>query len=70
MSSIVILLSPFWLSWKNDFLRGGRPPMAPPLAAGRVGDGFWCGIYYVVRRVLLYFNRSMIWDQVWLTNCC
>src|SRR4029453_7923750 len=55
MSSIVILLSPFWLSWKNDFLRGGQPWRRRWLLVA-LATAFWCGIYYVVRRVLLYFQ--------------
>ena len=55
MSSIVILLSPFWLSWKNDFLRGGQPWRRRWLLIA-LATAFWCGIYYVIRRVLLYFQ--------------
>ena len=55
MSSIAILLSPLWLSWKNDFLRGGQPWRRRWLLI-RFGDGLWCGIYYLIRRVLLYFQ--------------
>jgi ABC-2 type transport system permease protein len=55
MSSIVILLSPFWLSWKNGFLRGGQTwPRRWLLVA--LATAFWCGIYYLIRRVLLYFQ--------------
>ena len=55
MSSIVILLSPFWLSWKNDFLRRGQPWRRRWLLVG-LATAFWYGIYFVVRRVLLYFQ--------------
>ena len=55
MSSIVILLSPFWLSWKNDFLRGGQPWRRRWLLIA-LATAFWCGIYYLIRRVLLYFQ--------------
>jgi len=55
MSSIVILLSPFWLSWKNDFLRGSRRWRRRWLLLA-LAIAFWSGIYYVVRRVLLYFQ--------------
>jgi ABC-2 type transport system permease protein len=55
MSSILLLLSPAWLSWKNDFLRGptswGRRASLLALAIA-----FWLGTYLVVRRVLLYFQ--------------
>ena len=55
MNSIIVLLSPAWLSWKNDFFRGGR-------SWGRRGMLlallilFWFGVFYLVRRVLLYFQ--------------
>src|SRR6266446_10996745 len=55
MSSIVILLSPLWFSWKNDFLRGGQP-WGRRLLLVALATAFWCGIYYVIRRVLLYFQ--------------
>ena len=55
MSSIVILLSPFWLSWKNDFLRGRQRWRRRWLLLA-LAIAFWSGIYYVVRRVLLYFQ--------------
>ena len=55
MSSIVILLSPIWISWKNEFLRGGQRWRRRWLLVA-LATAFWCGIYYVVRRVLLYFQ--------------
>ena len=69
MSSIVILLSPFWLSWKNDFLRSGQRWRRRWLLLA-LAIAFWSGIYYVVRRVLLYFQSVYDLDQVWLTNFC
>jgi ABC-2 type transport system permease protein len=55
MSSITLLLSPVWLSWKNGFVRGGaswqRRVLLVFLAAG-----FWLGTYLVIRRVLRYFE--------------
>jgi ABC-2 type transport system permease protein len=56
MNSIVILLSPFWLSWKNDFVRAGN-------GWGRrffllsLGLAFWVGTFFVIRRVLIYFQN-------------
>src|SRR5919106_369428 len=56
MNSIVILLSPFWLSWKNDFVRAGN-------GWGRrffllsLGSAFWLGTFFVIRRVLIYFQN-------------
>src|SRR5918996_2589194 len=55
MNSIVILLSPFWLSWKNDFVRAGdrwgRRFFLLSLALA-----FWLGTFFVIRRVLIYFQ--------------
>jgi ABC-2 type transport system permease protein len=55
MSSILLLLSPIWISWKNDFLRPGRSWRRRWLLLG-LALAFWCGTYYVIRRVLLYFQ--------------
>jgi ABC-2 type transport system permease protein len=55
MSSILVLLSPVWISWKNDFLRPGRSWRRRLLLLG-LAVAFWCGTYYVIRRVLLYFQ--------------
>src|SRR6266480_3600213 len=55
MSSIVILLSPLWFSWKNDFLRGGQL-WGRRLLLVALATAFWSGIYYVIRRGLLYFQ--------------
>ncbi|HKY09515.1 MAG TPA: hypothetical protein VJQ55_14790, partial [Candidatus Binatia bacterium] len=55
MSSIALLFSPVWLSWKNTLLRGGglwsRRLLLIALAAG-----FWLGTFLVIRRVLRYFE--------------
>ena len=55
MSSILVLLSPIWLSWKNDFLRQGRSWRRRWLLLG-LALAFWWGTYFVIRRVLLYFQ--------------
>ncbi len=55
MNSIVVLLSPIWLSWKNAFLHGGQPWSRRGLLAALVAL-FWLGIYYLIRRVLVYFQ--------------
>jgi ABC-2 type transport system permease protein len=55
MKPIVVLLSPIWISWKNDFLRPGRSWRRRWLLLG-LALAFWCGTYYVIRRVLLYFH--------------
>ena len=55
MNSVALLLSPMWLSWKNGFLHarasGPRRVLLILLAAG-----FWLGTYFVIRRVLRYFE--------------
>ncbi len=55
MSTVVLLLSPLWLSWKNSLSRGSgswsRRVVLVALAAG-----FWLGTYWVIRRVLRYFE--------------
>jgi ABC-2 type transport system permease protein len=55
LSTIALLLSPKWLTWKNDFQRTGT------WAARRwsllaLGICFWLGTFYVIRRVLMYFQ--------------
>lgn len=55
MSSIILLLSPFWLSWKNDFFRARNTLGRRLLLLGLAG-GLWFAIYYVIRRVLIYFQ--------------
>jgi len=55
MNSILVLLSPFWFSWRNDFLRGGQP-WHRRLFLLALSVGLWFGIFIVIRRVLLYFQ--------------
>src|SRR5687767_14608675 len=55
MTSIVVLLSPVWLSWKNEFLCG-RKRWARRLLLLGLAVGFWFGTYYLIRRVLIYFQ--------------
>ncbi|MPZ75092.1 MAG: hypothetical protein GEU77_01045 [Deltaproteobacteria bacterium] len=55
MTSVLLLLSPTWLSWKNEFRRGGdRWGRRSFLFA--LSIGFWIGTFYVIRRVLTYFQ--------------
>src|ERR1051325_11521959 len=55
MTAIALLLSPSWLSWKNSLFRGrGSWPRRLLLAA--LAFGFWLGTYWVIRRVLRYFE--------------
>lgn len=55
MNHVWVLLSPLGLSWRNDFLRG-RGPWSRRLILMGLGAAFWLGTYYVIRRVLLYFQ--------------
>jgi ABC-2 type transport system permease protein len=55
MSSIAVLLSPVWLSWKNNFFRGGGS-WARRLILIALAGGFWVGTFLVIRRVLRYFE--------------
>ncbi|MBI2210150.1 MAG: hypothetical protein HYU47_06050 [Deltaproteobacteria bacterium] len=50
------MLSPFFLSWKNEFLRSGERKWARRALLLGLGLGFWAGIYWIVRRVLVYFE--------------
>jgi len=55
MSSVALLLSPLWLSWKNSFARGAGSWTRRLLLAA-LALGFWTGTYLVIRRVLRYFE--------------
>jgi ABC-2 type transport system permease protein len=55
MNSILLLLSPTWLSWRNEFFRPGRNSSRRYFLLG-LGLALWLAIYWVVRRVLLYFQ--------------
>jgi ABC-2 type transport system permease protein len=55
MNTILVLLSPFWLSWRNEFTRG-RHKRAQRCFLILLGAAFWLGVYYGVRRVLLYLH--------------
>src|SRR3990172_3462964 len=55
MNSILLLLSPVWRSWKNEFLRGEQS-WGRRLTLVALGIGFWLGTYLIVRRVLRYFE--------------
>ena len=55
MHAVLILLLPFWLSWKNEFARAGQGwPRRLVLAS--LALAFWIGTFFVIRRVLLYFQ--------------
>ncbi len=55
MTAVALLLSPLWLTWKNKLCRGqaswSRRCLLVILALG-----FWFGTFFLVRRVLRYFE--------------
>jgi ABC-2 type transport system permease protein len=53
---ITTLLSPRLLSFKKDFLRHDRKGIVRDLILFFMGLLFWCGIFLVFYRVLLYFQ--------------
>jgi ABC-2 type transport system permease protein len=55
VSSVALLLSPLWLSWKNGFFRG-RASWARRFLLVALAAGFWLGTFFVIRRVLRYFE--------------
>jgi ABC-2 type transport system permease protein len=55
MNSILVLLSPFWLSWKNNCFRGSQQWARRFVLLG-LSAGFWLGTFVVIRRVLVYFQ--------------
>jgi ABC-2 type transport system permease protein len=55
MSTVVLLLSPFWLSWKNS-LAHRSTSWARRLVLAALAACFWLGTYWVIRRVLRYFE--------------
>lgn len=55
MTTVALLLSPLWLSWKNSFFRG-RQSWTRRFSLALLAGLFWIGTYLVVRRVLGYFE--------------
>ena len=55
MSTVVLLLSPFWLSWKN-LLSHRSTSWSRRLVLSALAACFWLGTYWVIRRVLRYFE--------------
>jgi ABC-2 type transport system permease protein len=55
LRTVLLLLSPKWLSWRNDFHRGGDRWAQRSLLLA-LGICFWVGTFYGVRRVLTYFQ--------------
>ena len=55
MSAVALLLSPFWLSWKNS-LSHRNSSWSRRLLLAALAACFWLGTYWVIRRVLRYFE--------------
>src|SRR5215470_17088088 len=55
MTSILALLSPFWISWRNEYLRGKKHWHRRVFLLG-LSVAFWLGTFFVIRRVLFYFQ--------------
>ncbi|HEX7230993.1 MAG TPA: hypothetical protein VF452_11420, partial [Candidatus Binatia bacterium] len=55
MSTVVLLLSPFWLSWKNS-LSHHSGSWSRRFVLVALAVCFWLGTYWVIRRVLRYFE--------------
>src|SRR5678815_2752113 len=55
MSTVVLLLSPFWLSWKNS-LSTRSSSWSRRLVLAALAACFWLTTYWVIRRVLRYFE--------------
>ncbi len=55
MSSIVLLLSPLWLTWKNSFFRG-QASWSRRFLLAVLALSFWFGAFLLIRRVLRYFE--------------
>ncbi len=55
MPTILLLLTPTWLTWKNSFFRGAHS-WTRRVSLVLLAFGFWIGTYLVLRRVLRYFE--------------
>jgi ABC-2 type transport system permease protein len=55
LRTVLLLLSPKWLSWRNDFHRGSDRWAQRSLLL-LLGICFWVGTFYAIRRVLTYFQ--------------
>ena len=56
MSTLLVLLSPILLSWKNDLLRKGENKWLRRVVLLLLALGFWIGTYWTIKRVLVYFQ--------------
>jgi ABC-2 type transport system permease protein len=55
MTSIALLLSPLWLTWKNSFFRS-QGSWSRRLLLAVLAVSFWFGTFFLIRRVLRYFE--------------
>lgn len=56
MRPLWVLLSPALLSWKNDLRTGGAARWLRRLVLLGLGAAFWIGTYWILKRVLTYFQ--------------
>ncbi|MFQ5683189.1 MAG: hypothetical protein ACE5HC_07945 [Candidatus Binatia bacterium] len=56
MRPLIVLLSPIPLSWKNNIWAGQGKKQLPRLFLLCLGVGFWLLVYWVIKRVLVYFQ--------------
>ena len=55
MTTVILLLSPLWLTWKNGFFRSGAS-WSRRLSLATLAFSFWLGTFLLIRRVLRYFE--------------
>src|SRR5574341_1879940 len=55
MTTVALLLSPLWLTWKNGFFRSGAS-WSRRLSLAALAFTFWVGTFLLIRRVLRYFE--------------
>ena len=55
MPTILLLLSPVWLTWKNSFFRG-QASWTRRFLLAVLALSFWFGTFLLIRRVLRYFE--------------
>jgi len=56
MRPLFVLVSPSLLAWKNDLCSREGKKWIPPLFLFCLGIGFWIGTYWIIKRVLGYFQ--------------
>ncbi len=56
MRPLFVLVSPSLLAWKNDLWSRQGKKWIPPLFLFCLGIGFWIGTYWIIKRVLGYFQ--------------